>query len=298
MKQLQRGVVKDAPRGPVRVELRLHQLPADVGSDPLATSISSMNIRLMTYNIRQCTAGGSRGEVDRVAEVIATTGADVVALQEVGVRSALAGGVDQPGSLAERLAMTRHFQASMPLSTGGEYGNAVLSRLPFRVMASGLLPRLPDRSRREPRGASWLEVELGGVGLHLFVTHLGLARRERLAQLDALFGSGWLAHPRRDGHAVLCGDLNFVPGSREHRLVSARLRDALQLEPPVKGHRATFPALRPLVRLDHAFVTEGVIVRRTEILRRPGLQRVSDHLPVLIDLEVPALPAVTAEVVA
>ena len=257
-----------------------------------------MNIRLMTYNIRQCTAGGSRGEVDRVAEVIATTGADVVALQEVGVRSALAGGVDQPGSLAERLAMTRHFQASMPLSTGGEYGNAVLSRLPFRVMASGLLPRLPDRSRREPRGASWLEVELGGVGLHLFVTHLGLARRERLAQLDALFGSGWLAHPRRGGHAVLCGDLNFVPGSREHRLVSARLRDALQLEPPVKGHRATFPALRPLVRLDHAFVTEGVIVRRTEILRRPGLQRVSDHLPVLIDLEVPELPPVAAEVVA
>ena len=281
-----------------RVELSLHEpLPMSAPS-PFSSPPPPMHIRLMTYNIRQCTTGGSRGEVDRVAEVIASTGADVVALQEVGVRSALAGGVDQPGSLAERLAMTRHFQASMPLSAGGEYGNAVLSRLPFRVMASGLLPRLPERPRREPRGASWLEVELGGVGLHLFVTHLGLARRERLAQLDALFGNGWLSHPRRDGHAVLCGDLNFVPGSREHRLVSARLRDALHLQPPVKGHRATFPALRPLVRLDHAFVTEGVIVRRTEIVRRPGLQRVSDHLPVIIDLEVPALPTVAAEGVA
>ena len=281
------------------MELRLHQPPPMSAPAPsLPPAPPSGHLRLMTYNIRQCTAGGSRGEVDRVAEVIATTGADVVALQEVGVRSALAGGVDQPGSLAERLGMTRHFQFSMPLSAGGEFGNAVLSRHPFRVMASGLLPRLPDQPRREPRGASWLDVDLGGSVLHLFVTHLGLARRERLAQLDALFGSGWLADPRRGGHAVLCGDLNFVPGSREHRLVSARLRDALQLEPPVKGHRATFPSLRPLVRLDHAFVTEGVIVRRTEIVRRPGLQRVSDHLPVLIDLEVPALPAVAAAGVA
>ena len=252
--------------------------------------------RLMTYNIRQCTAGGSRGQVDRVAEVIGEVGPDVVALQEVGVRSALGGGVDQPGSLAERLGMTVHFQSSMPISGGGEFGNAVLSRLPFRVLGSGLLPRLPDRPRREPRGASWLELELGGVGLHLFVTHLGLARRERLVQLDALFGSFWLAHPRRDGHAVLCGDLNFVPGSREHRVVAARLRDALQLEPPVKGHRATFPALRPLVRLDHAFVSEGLAVRRTEIVRRPGLARVSDHLPVLVDLEVPVLAPPAARV--
>ena len=248
---------------------------------------STLRLRLMTYNIRQCSAGGSRGEVDRVAEVIASSGADVVALQEVGVRSSLGGGVDQPGSLAERLAMLHHFQPSMPLAGGGEFGNAVLSRLPFRVRASGLLPKLPERPRREPRGATWLELQLGDTALQIVVTHLGLARRERLVQLDALFGDGWLGHPRFDGHAVLCGDLNFVPGSREHRLVAGRLRDALQVEPPVKGHRATFPALRPLVRLDHAFVTPGVTVRRTEIVRRPGLQRVSDHLPVLIDLEFP-----------
>jgi endonuclease/exonuclease/phosphatase family metal-dependent hydrolase len=45
--------------------------------------------------------------------------------------------------------------------------------------------------------------------------------------------------------------------------------------------------LRPLVRLDHAFVTPDVIVRRTEIVRRAGLQWVSDHLPVVLDLELP-----------
>jgi endonuclease/exonuclease/phosphatase family metal-dependent hydrolase len=252
------------------------------------TEPGTARLRLMTYNIRQCTVGSSRGEVDRVAEVIADSGADVVALQEVGVRSALAGRVDQPGSLAERLAMRHHFQPSMPLSCGGEFGNAVLSRLPFRVRGSGLLPRLPERPRREPRGASWLELEVGAAArLHLVVTHLGLARRERLAQLDALLGEGWLGDPRCGGHAVLCGDLNFVPGSREHRLLAGRLRDALQVAPPERGHRATFPALRPLVRLDHAFVSAGVRVRRTEIVRRPELRRVSDHLPVLVDLEVP-----------
>jgi endonuclease/exonuclease/phosphatase family metal-dependent hydrolase len=245
-------------------------------------------LRLLTYNIRQCTTAAAGGAVDRVARVIADTGADVVALQEVAVGRPAMGGHHQAAALGERLGMFSHFQRSMLPSGGGEYGNAVLSRFPFTVRASGLLPLLPDRPRREPRGASWLALDVDGVAVHLFVTHLGLARRERHAQLDALLGDGWLGHSACVGPRVLCGDLNFVPGAGEHRRLLAVLGDALQRSPPAGGHRATFPALRPLVRLDHVFVSPDLAVRHTRVVRGPELRRVSDHLPVLAELEVPA----------
>jgi endonuclease/exonuclease/phosphatase family metal-dependent hydrolase len=244
-------------------------------------------LRLLTYNIRQCTSGGSGGAVERVAEVIAGTDADVVALQEVAVERPSLGGHHQAGALGRLLGMQTHFQRSMSPAGGGEYGNAVLSRFPFAVRASGLLPLLPDRPQREPRGASWLELDLDGTPLQLFVTHLGLARRERHAQLDALLGQGWLGDPGCVGPRVLCGDLNFVPGAREHRRLTAVLHDALHRVPPAGGHRATFPAVRPLVRLDHVFVSPDLAVRRTAVVRGPGLRRVSDHLPLLAELAVP-----------
>ena len=241
----------------------------------------------MTYNLRQCTVAGGGGAVARVAEVIAGAAPDVVALQEVSSRDPRAGGVDQAVELGAALSMHVHFQPAMSRDERGAYGNAILSRRPFRVIRGGLLPLLPERPRREPRGAAWLAID-GEPELHVFATHLGLARRERHAQLDALLGPDWLGDPRCGQPRVLLGDLNCVPGSREHQRLTAVLRDALREMPPEGGHRATFPSLRPLVRLDHVFVSPDIEVRRSEIVRAPGLRRVSDHLPVVVDLELPA----------
>lgn len=248
-----------------------------------------MALRLMTYNVKQCTVAGCGGAVDRVAEVIAGVAADVVALQEVSAGDPRAGGFDQVGELADRLGMHGHFAPAMSGGERGAYGNAILSRWPLRVERGGLLPPPPDRSRREPRGAAWLSLG-GGVGLHVIATHLGLSRRERHAQLDALLGPEWLGHPRCGPPRVLLGDLNFVPGAREHQRLAAVLRDALRVAPPERGHLATFPSIRPLVRLDHVFVSHDLVVRRTEVVRAPGLRRASDHLPVVVDVELPAPP--------
>jgi endonuclease/exonuclease/phosphatase family metal-dependent hydrolase len=244
------------------------------------------SLRLMTYNVRQCTLAGCGGAVDRVAEVVAAAAPDVVALQEVSVADPRAGGVDQAAELAARLGMFAHFQLAMERPGRGHYGHAILSRLPFRLMRGALLPQGPAGPRRERRGAAWLALE-DDVEVHLLATHLGLSRRERHAQLDALLGPEWLGDPRCGPSRVLLGDLNFVPGSAEHQRVAAVLLDALRQVVPERGHLATFPSLRPLVRLDHVFVSPDLAVRRTEIVRGPGLRRVSDHLPVVVDLELP-----------
>jgi endonuclease/exonuclease/phosphatase family metal-dependent hydrolase len=248
-------------------------------------------LRVMTYNLRSCTVASCGGEVGRVAEVILADAPDLVALQEVEVGSVRSGLRDQTAELAQRLGAelgwTSRFQPSMSYPAGGAFGNALLSRLPLREVASGLLPRLDAGLVREPRGVCWMAVEVGAVQLQVLVTHLGLSRRERLAQVDALLGPQWLGDPRCRAPRILCGDLNCRPGSPEHRRLESTLVDAALVAPPASGS-ATFPSVRPLVRLDHVLVSPDLRVVRTEVPRRRGLRRVSDHLPLIVDLEVTA----------
>ena len=78
----------------------------------------------------------------------------------------------------------------------------------------------------EPRGALWVEIDLGaGRGLQLFNTHLGLGRAERNEQAGALLGPGWLRAAACRGPVGFYGDLNSSPGSQVHRRFQSELRD-------------------------------------------------------------------------
>jgi endonuclease/exonuclease/phosphatase family metal-dependent hydrolase len=248
-------------------------------------------LRLMTYNVRSCTVASCGGSVERVAAVIASLSPDVVALQEVEAGAHRSGLRDQAQELAALLGWRAHFQPAMRGNGGGAFGNALLTRLPLRLVASGLLPQLQAgppvglKAVREPRGAAWYGVAVDGAEVQVVVTHLGLTRRERLVQLDALLGPAWMGDPRFVGPRLLCGDLNCRPGSPEHRRLEEVLVDAALVSPPLLGS-ATFPALRPLVRLDHVLVSPDLRVCRTEVPRRRELRRASDHLPLIVELEV------------
>jgi endonuclease/exonuclease/phosphatase family metal-dependent hydrolase len=175
------------------------------------------------------------------------------------------------------------------------FGNALLSRLPLRVVKCDFLPHVPAGASwlpgwREPRVACWAAVTGDdGREVQVLATHLGLHRRERLAQVDALLGPDWLGSARARVPHLLCGDLNCRPGSPEHRLLESSLVDAVLVAPPRGGRAGTYPARRPLVRLDHVLVSPELRVRRTEIVRGPETRRASDHLPLLAELELPPL---------
>ena len=110
--------------------------------------------------------------------------ADVVGLQEVDAKPHREAGLDQVVYLAEATGLTgiagptltRHY---------GQYGNALLTRLPVRGAT------LIDLSvaRWEPRGAIDAEVDAHGLRCRLLVTHLGLRRAERAQQLAHLIAA-------------------------------------------------------------------------------------------------------------
>jgi endonuclease/exonuclease/phosphatase family metal-dependent hydrolase len=236
---------------------------------------------LLTYNVHRCQGIDRVISPHRIATVIAATGADIVALQELDVNRARSGRVDQAQLIAALLEMEFHFHPAWQLAEE-RFGNAVLSRFPLRLMHAARLPGHP-RGWRERRGAVWVQVNVGELRIQVINTHLGLVRHERRTQTEALFGPHWLGHPDCRPPLILCGDFNAGPGSAVHRRCLESLRDVHRCLQP-KRPRRTYPTRLPVASIDHVFLSEEFEVRHVEVVRTPLSRVASDHFPLLVEL--------------
>lgn len=225
----------------------------------------------MSYNIQGHAAARREDHLPKLAEVIAAAKPDVVGLQEVHCRTR-AGPAHQGEVLASLTGMNHWFGRSCAMD-GGDYGNAVLTRGEIRDARVHPLP-----GTGEPRSVLQADVEVSGVALTFFVTHLAawgrllrLARLRQVADLGDITARGSLPH-------VLVGDFNVPPATEEMRVLLSH------------GHlhvcgdlrEATFPMTRQ--RLDYIFADPRWTTRAAEVVRRGP----SDHWPVVADLELHA----------
>src|SRR5688572_12746619 len=95
--------------------------PALGQSGPAPDSNTPLRLRVLTYNIHH--AEGTDGKLDlaRIARVIHEQQPDLVALQEVDVKTRRTGGVDQAAELAKLTGMHVAFGKGIDFQ-GGEYG--------------------------------------------------------------------------------------------------------------------------------------------------------------------------------
>jgi len=256
-------------------------------SSIVATPQPAALLRLMTYNVHSCVGSDGRLSAERVADVIAESGADVVALQEVDVGQSRSGKVHQGEWIANRLRM-HHLFSSARETDGGHYGNAILSRYPIHSVREGLLPTRAARKLLEPRVAQWAKVDWAGFELHLVNTHLSLDRHERLAQARALLSSEWVLHPDRRVATIVCGDFNSLPRSRVHRAMSDKLADCRSA--PGASWRGTFPSWFPVLRLDHVFASTEIELVGAEVPHDHAARVASDHLPLVAHIRLQAHP--------
>lgn len=241
-------------------------------------------IRLLTWNVHRCLGVDGRMSPGRIADVIAAAAPDVVALQEVDVLRRRTGRIDQAEEIARALGMDTHFHANLRV-LDEQYGDAILTTLPSELKHSGRLPGRPGLRTIEPRGALWAEIDVAGARLHVINTHLSLIARERRTQTDHLLGEDWLGRADCRGPVALVGDFNLVPRSRLYRRLVLRMLDA-QRAPGMGRPRATFPAAFPVLRIDHVFTRGDLSVRRVEVIRNGITRLASDHLPLVVDLEI------------
>jgi endonuclease/exonuclease/phosphatase family metal-dependent hydrolase len=236
----------------------------------------------MTYNVHRCVGVDRRHSPERVAEVIQSHKPDIVAVQELEVGHKRTHHVHQPERLAELLGMDFHYHPARRRGDA-QFGNALFSRLPMDPVRSAPLPAVPGF---QSRAALWASVTVGGQKVQVINTHLGLFHLERLRQARALCGEDWLDHPACNPHPrILCGDFNLTPLSGAYRMIRSGLRDAQRLGD--RRAKRTWPSFLPIIRYDHIFVCPRIDVLQTHV---PS-SLASDHLPVIMDFQVRALPA-------
>lgn len=238
----------------------------------------------MTYNVHSCKGTDKKISPYRIAEVIAQYEPDIVALQEVDVGRARTGWVDQAQVIANHLNMDFHFHPTIQIEEE-RYGNAILSCHSMHLAGAGPLPTFPSFRTLERRGALRSTIRIDNREIQIINTHLGLDRRERLAQAEALLGSDWLAHPTCQPPFVICGDFNARPGSAVYRRFREMLLDAQHC---LTGSRPfnTWPTVYPLIRIDHAFISSEIKVRNIQAPRTRLTRLASDHLPLIVEISI------------
>ena len=93
----------------------------------------------MTYNVHRCRGVDRSWSPERIAQVIASCHPDIVALQELDVGRARSGHIDQAEVIARDLGMDVQFFPAMRVMEE-LYGDAILSRLPARLVKADSLP--------------------------------------------------------------------------------------------------------------------------------------------------------------
>ena len=249
----------------------------------LPSSPSDISLRVMSYNI----AAGS-GDLDRSAETIRASAADIVALQEVDVHwSTRSGFADQAAILAERLGMQVRFAhiyglpgatASAPLR---EYGVALLSRYPIVAWTNHTITRLSTQAE-DPRPSpmpGFLEatIDVRGTRIRVFNTHLDYrpdpaVRRQQVAETLAIIGDASVP-------MLLLGDLNAPPGAHELQPIFTHLKDSWTVS---ADSGFTYPATAPVRRIDYVFTSKHFRVSAVSVSE----SQASDHRPVIVDLVV------------
>jgi endonuclease/exonuclease/phosphatase family metal-dependent hydrolase len=234
-------------------------------------------LAIATWNVHGGVGRDRRYHPARIAQVTLETGADVIALQEVGSR---ASGENLLAVLVRETGF--HAVDGWTCKRGGsDYGNAVLSRY-----AIGETERL-DLSMPgcEPRGAVDVVIVAPSGPLRVIATHLGLRPHERREQVKRLLAALERETPLP---TVLTGDVNeWYLWGRPLRWLHRHFKATPA--PP------TFPAWRPLFALDRLWTEPARLLAGLRVHATPLARIASDHLPLVAHLAMP-VPANTAPV--
>ena len=165
-------------------------------------------------------------------------------------------------------AVTRH----------GEHGNALLSRWPLGDAGHHDV----SDHRFEQRGLLHVPVKWRETTLHAVVAHLGLMHSGRVRQVERL-ARFVAAEVPPDAPLIVAGDFNDWGEKLDAPMHHSGLTRAV-----VAGARLsrvnTFPSRVPVFSLDRIY-TRGLRCVSTSVPRGTAWARMSDHLPLVAELE-------------
>lgn len=226
------------------------------------------HVRLLTYNVRSL-----RDDKRAVATVIRACEPDVVCVQEA------------PRFLRWRTKCAElASESGLFVVTGGRTAAAMLLLASLRVQVLETRDVLLSKKRGlHQRGVAMARLQVGEARFVVGSIHLDLDAEERRRHVDEILSQV----DEFGGPVVLAGDINEEPSQPSWQALAGRYRDAYAHA--ASGGEHTYSATAPVRRIDGIFVDPGIEVVECGVPDVPGIERASDHRPVLAVLRVPSL---------
>lgn len=232
-------------------------------------------VKVMTYNIYGARASsGAPADLGAIAKVINDQKPDLVALQEVDVFTNRTGKtVHQARDLAALTGMEWFFTKAIDQS-GGEYGDAVLSRLPIKETKRYALP-VADGIGGEFRSVAVIKINKEGKDFYFASTHLDHLAIEDSRILQAQTLKGIVNEINTNGGLILAGDLNATPDSKTIGIMKSYLNLGCLQQCPL-----TYPSDKPTKTIDYITFSPTNKFSVNSYLAIPYLTA-SDHAPIV-----------------
>jgi endonuclease/exonuclease/phosphatase family metal-dependent hydrolase len=247
-----------------------------------------MKFRVVSYNIHRAIGVDRLFRPDRIAEILAHHGGDLVMLQEVDEGVPRSREMDLAREFAEALGYA-HLAIGHNVSLRkGRYGNATLSRYPIERERNIDL----TIGRRKRRGCQHTTIAVEKVqghrhSLEVFNLHLGLSVRERGQQVGLLASSMEFLNLAPRAACLVGGDFNDW-----RSLLVPFFVDALRFQCSSNGHGGpdrqgvlTYPSFSPRGALDRIYFRGPIKLVASRRCRMKVSKVASDHLPIIVDFE-------------
>jgi endonuclease/exonuclease/phosphatase family metal-dependent hydrolase len=267
-------------------------------------------LRIMSYNIKHGQTNAACQQPPRIPgqppfpdcnldlqasiDVMRAHKPDIVGVQEVDRFWARSGSVDEPALLAAGVGMEHYCYAAnldhAPDTHANEphqYGTVILSRFPILDCSNTLLRRTGNN---EQRGLTRALINVGGVPLQFYNTHLHTTVADRLMQTVDIAA---VIDAAPAGSKVMVGDFNARPTTAEMVPIFARFLDAWALAgvpTPDNPNGNTSPSRlvgNPTSRIDYGLVTSQVNVSSAYVPIDAQTRLAADHYPVVVGIALP-----------
>ena len=233
-------------------------------------------LTVMTYNIHHGVGADGVFDLDRIADLIRESGVDLVALQEVDVKTERVHGLHTMQYLAEKLDMEWVFGQNLSFQGGG-YGNGILSGYPIESWTND---HFSPFNEGEQRGLLQTVIRYKGGSIAFWNTHLDHRQDDterRQSATTILQKAGLVTLP-----LVIAGDFNDVPESPAIRTITQCFRDSWHETGKDPG--LTYPSQAPEKRIDYIFyrLYPDSHFRLKPVKSILLKSSASDHLPVVV----------------
>ena len=247
---------------------------------------SLAEVKVMSFNIHGGIGTDAIYNLQRIADTIRNSGADVIGLNEVDKNfQASTNYDDQVAWLANELGMYSAFQATTVQSAipanGNKprlFGHAILSRFPIEVLNA----RLYTEHDNHNFGLLETRIVVNGFPILFYATHLITDSIKQISQRQEL--KAWMLE--NYGTKILLGDMNAYPPSGTMQSLKETMVDAFEGE----DSAFTFKSTNPDRRIDYILGTSNITFSNSRVIAPPAVSTVnaSDHFPIVTNVSVGA----------